>query len=243
MTSLVFRSSAVTHPGARRTENEDVYVDRPDLGLWAVADGAGGHEAGALASRMIAETLNTLPPGLDAPATLAEVRARIEDVHKALLEEANRRGPETVIASTVVILMIRNNHFACLWAGDSRAYRWRAGVLERITTDHSLVQELVDAGKIALEEAESHPRSNVITRAVGAGEPGKLALAQTGDEVIAGDCFLLSSDGLTKELAETEIAALLGQPCDNNSQHLVAAALEKQARDNITAVLVNAAPC
>jgi serine/threonine protein phosphatase PrpC len=243
MTSLVFRSSPATDPGARRTHNEDAYVDRPDLGLWAVADGAGGHEAGALASRMIAEVLNALPAGLDPPATLADVRARIEEVHKALLEEATRRGPETVIASTVVILMIRNNHFACLWAGDSRVYRWRAGVLERITTDHSLVQELVDAGKIGLEEAEGHPRSNVVTRAVGAGEVGELALEQTGGEVLAGDCFLLCSDGLTKELAEAEIAALLAEPFDNNPERLVAAALERQARDNITAVLVNAAPC
>ena len=93
---------------------------------------------------------------------------RINDTHRALREEAARRGADTVIASTLVALLARDDHFACLWAGDSRAYMLRDGELRQITKDHSLVQELVDSGTIAPEDAEKHPHANIITRAIGA---------------------------------------------------------------------------
>src|SRR5215472_12813063 len=102
MTVPRFRSWAVTHPGARRAHNEDAYVDRPDLGIWAVADGAGGHAAGELASSMIANALQAIPAGLSAPQLLAHVRLAIERTHTALREEAARRGPDVLVASTVV---------------------------------------------------------------------------------------------------------------------------------------------
>ncbi|MGH2896995.1 MAG: PP2C family protein-serine/threonine phosphatase, partial [Solirubrobacteraceae bacterium] len=100
---LRFRSSAITHVGARRTHNEDAFVDRPDLGVWAVADGAGGHQAGEVASGMIVEALSRIPPGLGAADALAEIRSRIDSVHRALLDEAARRGPGVAIASTAVV--------------------------------------------------------------------------------------------------------------------------------------------
>src|SRR5579863_2334763 len=102
MTAPHFRSWAVTHPGAKRKHNEDSYVDRPDLGIWAVADGAGGHQAGEVASGMIAEALDSLPSELSAPELLGAVRARIAATHRALREEAERRGGNTMIASTLV---------------------------------------------------------------------------------------------------------------------------------------------
>ena len=208
--SFSLRSSHATHPGARRSYNEDRFVDRPDLGVWAVADGAGGHQAGEVASGMIAETLEAIPPGLDAATVLAQIRTRIDDVHAALLAESARRGPDVTIASTAVILCVRGARFACLWAGDLRAYRFADGVLEQISHDHSLVQELVDAGQIPAEAAESHPNANIITRAVGASDPDGLMLDKSTDELRPGDRFLLCSDGLTKTIPEPEIAALLG---------------------------------
>src|SRR5450432_1301323 len=117
--SRTLRSSHATHPGARRADNEDRFVDRPDLGLWAVADGAGGHQAGEVASGMIADALAAIPTGLDAQSLLTQVRARIDQVHDSLLAEAARRGPDVTIASTAVILCVRGSHYACLWAGDS----------------------------------------------------------------------------------------------------------------------------
>ncbi|MGH7084959.1 MAG: PP2C family protein-serine/threonine phosphatase, partial [Acetobacteraceae bacterium] len=154
MSAHRFRSWAATHPGARRTHNEDSFVDRPELGLWAVADGAGGHEAGEDAAIMIAEQLAAIPAGLGAGRLLAEVRTRITATHGALRIEAARRGPRAIIAATLVVLLARDDHFACLWAGDARGYLLRDGVLAQITHDHSLVQELVDTGAISAAEAE-----------------------------------------------------------------------------------------
>src|SRR6185437_3647071 len=203
------RSWSASHAGTKRSHNEDAYVDRPDTGMFAVADGAGGHQAGEVASGMIAEALEAIPSGLHASELLAEVRLAIERTHLALREEAARRGPDVVVASTVVVMLARGDHFACLWAGDSRAYLLRGGVFRQITRDHSLVQELVEAGAIRPDEALNHPRSNVITRAVGA-ELEEVLLDKVSDRLLPGDRFLLCSDGLCKSLTDAELGSLLG---------------------------------
>ncbi len=237
MTARRFRSWAVTHPGAKRTHNEDAYVDRPDLGLWAVADGAGGHAAGEVASGMIAEALESIPPELSASELLAQVRLAIEQTHAALREEAARRGPDVMVASTVVVMLARGDHFACLWAGDSRAYLLREGMLRQITRDHSLVQELLEAGAIGPDDVMNHPRGNVITRAVGA-EVEAFALDKVSDRLVPGDRFLLCSDGLCKTLPEDEMANLLAAIDGTPPQALVDAALAANVSDNVTAVAV-----
>lgn len=231
-----FQSWANSHPGAVRTHNEDAFVDRPDLGLWAVADGAGGHDAGEIASGMLKEVLDTIPPGLSASELLAQVRLRVADVHQALRDEAEKRGPRSIIASTLVVLLARDGHFACLWAGDSRVYLLRNGTLAQVTRDHSLVQELVDAGTISADEADGHPRANVITRAVGAAET--LELDKVSNRLAAGDRFLLCSDGLNKTLSDAELATLLADP--GPADRLVDEALTRRATDNITVVAVEA---
>jgi protein phosphatase/serine/threonine-protein phosphatase Stp1 len=211
-------------------------VSRPDLGLWAVADGAGGHARGEVASRMIAEALESIPPGLSAAAMLSEIRNRMAATHAALREAASQT--QELCASTVVVLVARDAHFACLWAGDSRGYLLRDGQLEQITKDHSLVQELVDAGAITAEQAENHPRANVITRAVGA-DSDELELDKVSSRLIAGDRFLLCSDGLCKTMADAEMAEILRLPGESElSQLLVDAALANRVRDNVTAVTI-----
>jgi protein phosphatase/serine/threonine-protein phosphatase Stp1 len=237
MTAPHFRSWAVSHPGAKRKHNEDAYVDRPDLGVWAVADGAGGHQAGEVASGMIAEALEAIPSGLSAPELLAEVRLAIERTHAALREEAAKRGPDVVVASTVVVMLARGEHFACLWAGDSRAYLLRSGAFRQITRDHSLVQELLEAGAIGPDEVMNHPRGNVITRAVGA-ELDDFILDKVSDRLLPGDRFLLCSDGLCKTLTEDALANLLGQINGVPPQALIDAALAANVSDNVTAVTV-----
>ncbi len=231
-----FQSWANSHPGAVRAHNEDSFVDRPDIGLWAVADGAGGHDAGELASGMLKEELEAIPPGLSASELLAQVRLRVEDVHQALREKAAERGPRSVIASTLVVLLARDGHYACLWAGDARAYLLRDGVIVQVTRDHSLVQELVDAGAITAEEAEGHPRANVITRAIGAAEA--LELDKVSNRLVVGDRFLLCSDGLNKTLSDVELAGLLSDP--DPAERLIAEALARRASDNITVVAIKA---
>lgn len=229
-------SSAATHPGAVRPRNEDNLVDRPDLGLWAVADGAGGHGSGDVASTAIAESLDSIPPGLSAAEMLAQVRLRLTAVHAELQARAIARGRGGVIASTIVVLLVRGSHFAALWAGDSRIYLLRGGALHRITRDHSLVQELVDSGALTAEEAERHPQANVITRAVGA--QGPLELDKVADRLHPGDRFMLCSDGVFKELAETEMAAHLGRGAE--AQELVERAVAAGGRDNVSVVVVQA---
>jgi serine/threonine protein phosphatase Stp1 len=230
-------SDAATHPGAVRSRNEDSLVHRPDLGLWAVADGAGGHGAGDVASQAVAATLEAIPPGLSAAEMLAQARLRLAGVHAELQAQAAALGEARVIATTVVLLMARHGHFACLWAGDSRAYLLRDGVLQRITRDHSLVQEMVDQGTLTEVEAEAHPQANVILRAVGAA--GELVLDKVSGQIAPGDMLLLCSDGLFKALPAEELAAMLLQGA--TAAAIIDAAVARGARDNVSAVLVRAA--
>jgi protein phosphatase/serine/threonine-protein phosphatase Stp1 len=219
--------------------NEDSYVDRSDAGLWAVADGVGGTQAGEVASASVSAALMALPAGLPGEQMLAELRQRLQGVHGELRAMAAAREPPGIIASTAVVLVAAGRYFACLWAGDSRAYLLREGVLSRLTRDHSLVQAMVDAGTMTEAEAEHHPRANVITRAVGAGED-VLELDKITGEMLLGDRFLLCSDGLTKALDEAELAALLVRTPDGmpSAELLVHAALAREASDNVTAVTV-----
>jgi protein phosphatase/serine/threonine-protein phosphatase Stp1 len=227
-----------THAGTKRKYNEDTWVDRPDLGIWAVADGAGGHQAGEYASGLIAEALDSLPSELSAAELLGEVRVRIAATHQALRDEAERRGGNTMIASTLVALLARGDHFACLWAGDSRAYMLRDGEMRQITKDHSLVQELVDAGTISTEQAEHHPHANIITRAVGA-DIEELVLDKVSGRLQQGDRFLLCSDGVCKTVPLEQLTEMLrsdtGVP---PPQSLIAAALALDVTDNVTAVAI-----
>ncbi len=231
-------SSAATHVGAVRRRNEDSLLHRPDLGLWAVADGAGGHGAGDVASQAVVAALEAIPLGLSAAELLAQVRLRLTEVHAALRERAAAEGPGRVIATTVVVLMARHGHFACLWAGDSRAYLLREGQLQRITRDHSLVQQMVDEGTLAEAEAEDHPQANVILRAIGSTEEA-LALDKVSGRIVPGDTLMLCSDGLFKALPEEELAAMLTGGAE--AEALVATAVERGARDNVSAVTLRRA--
>ncbi len=226
-------SRAATHQGTVRTRNEDAFVDRGDIGLWAVADGAGGHGAGDVASAAAVAALADMPAGLSAAETLAQVRLRIGAVHAELQRRAAGVGSD-IMATTIVVLMARAGHFACLWAGDSRAYLLRDGELCQVTQDHSLVQEMVDAGTLAAEDAEGHPQANVITRAVGSQDD--LALDKISGRILPGDVLLLCTDGLFKALPESRIAEALQRQC--GPEELLEMALHAGARDNVTALVV-----
>ena len=239
-----FRSTGATHPGALRAINQDALVDRPDIGLWAVADGAGGHTDGAAAANLVAETLATLPRGLPQPALVDEVRTSLLAAHTRL--RAGRTDDDTS-ATTIVALVVdptppTGPRFTCLWAGDSRAYLLRAGTLERLTRDHSLVQELLDAGRITEDEANQHPRGNIITRAIGAPDD-TIELDIIEHDLLPGDRFLLCSDGLFRTIPEPELATHLAQsPITTLPSQLLATALTRQARDNVTAITIEFTP-
>ncbi len=229
-------SSARTDPGAEREINEDAYLERPDIGLWAVADGMGGHARGEVASAMVVGSLREVAQPLALSAYVDEVEDQILGVNSRLRAYAAERGLKT-IGATVAALLVFRQHAVCLWAGDSRVYRYRNRRLEQLTRDHALVEDLVGMGIVNRAEAENHPHANLVTRAVGAAE--RLHLDVDVCDVRTGDIFLLCSDGLSRELSERNIAnALKKHGVHGASNALIDMALARRARDNVTAVTV-----
>jgi len=225
-----FRSAAASDTGRLRAKNQDAFLERPEVGVWAVADGLGGHSEGELASRMVCDALADWIPDSSFERTIEQASRRIDEVNDHLVHLAARSLHAERIATTVVALLTRGAECAVIWAGDSRAYRWRDGELERLTRDHSLA-EAEDAGRRA--------PSNVITRALGA-EPD-LALDVSRYNVRPGDRFLLCSDGLTHTVPDARIQASLGGPdIQKTVRHLIQAALDAGGPDNVTVLVVEA---
>ena len=234
-----FETTARTDVGLARDLNEDSYLARPDIGLWAVADGMGGHQAGDMASQMIVDALGAIDGGAPAYARRDAVRGRLAEVNAELVARAGELPAGSVIGSTVAALVVHEDHYACLWAGDSRVYLQRGGALIRISHDHSLVQDLIDAGALSEEDARHRRISNVITRAVGAAPI--LELEETHGEILPGDLFLLCSDGLTGLVQDHELGNILsGSNLEAIASRLLSLTLERGAKDNVTLVLVRA---
>jgi protein phosphatase len=231
-------SASRSDVGMVREINEDAYLDRPKRGLWAVADGMGGHTLGDLASRMVVEALDQLRPDNDLLKFLDDARGRLQEVNRHLRREAVIRDAR-IIGSTVVVLLASDGYCGYLWAGDSRIYLLREGRLRQLTRDHSKVEELKSRGELTSENAVNHPARNTITRAIGAADTLDLdgETLQAGD----GDMFLLCSDGLSNTVSEQEMrSALVPGDCRQASEALVEMALKRGGRDNISAVVVRA---
>jgi len=225
-----------THVGLRRKVNEDSIFERTERGLWAVADGMGGHEAGDVASAKVVEALRSLPIVYGLDELVEAAIDALYGVNRELIELAQSGDHNRTIGTTVVGLAIADGHFRCFWAGDSRAYRIRSGQIRRLSRDHSLVQDLVDAGMLKPEDAEKHESANVITRAVGVSEDLKMDNS-TGD-ADPGDIFLLASDGLTRLVDDYEILEeLTSAPMDRAADKLVELVLARGAPDNVSIVL------
>ena len=235
MNAARLEHAALSHEGRVRANNEDAYCVRATDGLFAVADGMGGHEAGEWASACIADLLRDtpLPVGFDAANhAVADVLHRANAV---IFAEATARGKQ--MGSTAVAMLVRDGRFAVLWVGDSRAYLFRDGQLIRLTHDHTQVQEMIDRGLLSPADAEGHPMSHVLARAMGVREV--VAVDVVADEVESGDVFLLCSDGLMARVEDAEIATVLAEPdADLRAARLVKLTLDRGAPDNVTVVTV-----
>jgi serine/threonine protein phosphatase PrpC len=230
-------SATATHRGAVRPINEDAVLNAASVGLWAVADGVGGADAGDRASMAVVETLALVPRPERAAELLASVRAALEDVNRRLIAESRRLGSSRGIASTIVCLMIFEDRFFCIWAGDSRLYRWRNRQFEQLSRDHSEVQKLVDSGAVSAADAPRHPLAHVITGAIGI-EP-MLRLDCVEGDVRPGDRFLLCSDGLTRVVSDAEIGLVVGLVSpDEAVHHLIQITLDRGAPDNVSVVAI-----
>jgi serine/threonine protein phosphatase PrpC len=232
----LIRSAGATHVGLKRERNEDSYLLRPEAGVWAVADGMGGHGGGDVASRIAISALERVDPAPTGEALLADVETAVADANRDIRAQA-RAESRGVMGTTLVALLMFGEHFACLWCGDSRAYLLRDGALRQITRDHSESQDLVDRGVLDPEEAKLWPRRNVLTRALGVSDAAELEIVS--DRLAAGDVLLLCSDGLTGHLDDAEIAVVVAEDDPQAvSDRLIALTLERGARDNVTVVVL-----
>jgi len=234
-TSIRFDSFAISHPGRVRELNEDRYLAEPENGLFLVADGMGGHDAGEVASAAIVDHLATLGVASSAPDLRARFEDRILRANTEIWNIAKSRGG--TIGSTVAALLTFERQFACIWSGDSRVYLVRGGVISQVSHDHTEVQELLDRGVLNADEARDWPRRNVITRAIGVAEDVVTDIELGYSE--PGDVFVLNTDGLTAHVTDEEIRdAVTSYEPDVACGVLIDTVLERGATDNVTVVVV-----
>jgi serine/threonine protein phosphatase PrpC len=237
---MFLRATGCSHVGMRRQVNEDRYALAPDLGLFVVADGMGGHTAGQVASELATSAalaaVRSLKDGQTAPSDC--LRQAIASANQRVLDEVKSRPELTGMGTTMVMLMATGSRATLAHVGDSRAYLIRDRQMRRLTTDHSLVGELVRRGRIDEAEAREHPHRHVLTRAIGVRDSVEPAVGEMS--ALAGDVFVLCSDGLTTHLEDEEIASLAEAEPDLNGacQNLVDAANARGGQDNTTIVML-----
>lgn len=245
--------AARTDPGLRRSQNEDAYCVRPALGLYAVADGMGGHAGGEVASGIaveaianVIETTTELGPQDTWPIPFDPSVSREGNRLRAGFDLANRRIADRVaedaalrgMATTAVALLLTEKTTALAHVGDSRAYLFRATALTRLTRDHSWVEEQVQAGLLSENAAREHPWRNIVTRALSGGEAVDVEVAEL--ELQPGDRLILCSDGLSSVLTDTAISEIVAQHdrqavCDE----LVRVVNERGGPDNVTTLVLD----
>jgi protein phosphatase len=235
--SFRWTSASRSHPGHVRHVNEDACLDQSEHGLWAVADGMGGHTLGEFASSLAIQGLIGLPTTENLEQRVDAALDRLQEVNRRLRAEALRQDVP-LIGTTIAALLAAGSFCTCLWAGDSRIYLYRRGRLRQLTRDHSHLEDVRSRHRTSDNTLE-RPQANLITRALGAEET--LEIDRKTVALSDGDIFLLCTDGLSNEVSELSIKqALLPGICSQACEALIDMALDREARDNITAVVVRA---
>lgn len=230
-----YRFGTRTDTGVVRELNEDTCLAEPQLGLWLVADGMGGHRTGDVASRIVRDTV------LDRVSSGCGLSDAIRDAHKEILKEADAREGSQGMGTTVVAVLVAGPDYEVAWVGDSRAYLYDDELMQ-ITSDHSYVQRLLQAGSIGPSEFENHPSRHLLTRCLGVNAQDSFEVETRRGRFSRGQEVLLCSDGLTDELSDAEIEDILRMPgtAQERVEKLVDAAIEHGGRDNVTVVLFSA---
>jgi protein phosphatase len=230
----IFETGAATHVGRVRQRNEDSYLARPAMGIWAVADGMGGHADGDIASQTLIRALEAIGQPTSATALLDLLEASIAQVNGRLRELGQQRGD--VIGTTLAVLLARDGHYACIWSGDSRIYLIRDGDIVQLSRDHTEVEDLLSEGSITDEEARNWAGRNGITRAIGVYDEPELEM--TSGPLKPGDAFVICSDGLTNHVRKDEIlGCVIASPAQPACDELIALTLERGALDNVTVIV------
>ena len=250
----MIQAHGATHPGRVRRQNEDAMLLEPELGLFAVADGMGGHNAGEVASALAIETLrsfversrhdpdHTWPFGIESSLDFNGNRLRtgIKLANRRVFRESERRDQYTGMGSTMVAILVEGTCAMICGVGDSRVYSVRAGRIERLTQDHTWVEMLLAQNPgLDPRSVENHPMRHVLTSVVGAQDD--LEVTITSRPCVPGDTFVLCSDGVHGGLPDDEIARIVSRAGDprHAAEALVAGALDRDGRDNLTAVVVS----
>lgn len=224
------QTAAYTDKGKKRSLNEDSYLVKENI--LAVADGMGGHQAGEVASKTALTAVNSIKAKLKPAEFLKQAFAAANDQVLALAKAKSLQG----MGTTLTVALVANNELWIGHVGDSRAYLVTDGQLKKLTTDHSLVNNLVEAGELSEEEAKTDPRKHVITKAIGSQEQAVPDITTTRFKT--GDILLLCTDGLTNELSESEILNIVAfNPPAKAGEKLVKLANEHGGADNITVVI------
>jgi serine/threonine protein phosphatase PrpC len=233
---FTYQSYGLTNRGCVRDHNEDAFLDSSDKGFWVVADGAGGHESGEVASKLIVDTLSRIERDRFFGSFVQKVTNNLQDVNHQLIDKSGGEETKTLIASTVCILIAQRSNVICLWSGDSRIYQQRGHKLTQLTRDHNRVDEFIEAG-FTRDDAEKHPQAQYLTAAIGVTYP--LFTETQRIEVMSEDIYLLCSDGLFKEVSDEEIEEILQQTSlKYAASDLMDLSLSRGATDNVTILLV-----
>lgn len=235
-------SGGVTNTGHVRTKNEDSILLLDDESIWLVADGMGGHHAGDFASQTITRNMGLYKQQESLEDSVLLLEENILNSNAIIREKSTKLGKNTTIGSTVVCTYIWQNYLFTFWAGDSRLYRYRKNKIERLTDDHSYVEELVRMGKIEAKDAESHPAANVVLKAVGIDD--ELSMDFDYFELHNNDIFIICSDGLYKDLDENTIETIISDNQDDMvelSQSLLSRSLDAGGTDNTSIITLRVA--
>lgn len=243
---MVFDYASLTDVGRQRANNEDAVMVDAEHGLIVLADGMGGYNAGEVASAMAVDwVVRELRQWLSTSAQRASTRdvrrameICVDLANREIFEAAHTHPAYAGMGTTLVMALARGDTLLVGHVGDSRLYRWRAGALEQITRDHSLLQEQLDIGLITPEEAEHSGNRNLVTRALGVEDTVLLDVRELA--ILPGDAYLLCSDGLNDMLSDADIAEILAgdQPLERSAVRLVGEANERGGRDNVTVALM-----
>lgn len=228
-----------THVGLVRTNNEDAMLSEPETGLWLIADGMGGHDAGEVASSIAKTSIS------DGIKQGKSIDAAIRASHHDIIDAANNNIGGKNMGTTVIALLSYGSEYDIAWVGDSRAYLWNTATntFKQISKDHSYVQSLVDQGLLTIEEMNVHPQRNVITQSLGIAELGDVEVDVITQQWQEGDKVLLCSDGLSDLVEDNDIAVIFRKFRSKSNQQLadalVETALSKGGKDNVSVQVIS----
>lgn len=226
-----------THIGLVRSVNEDRVLVNAEQGIFAVSDGMGGHMRGDIAAQKVVSALADVRASSDHQQTAEAVSQAIRKANAEICREALAQGIDATMGATVSVLVVSGDRYSCLWAGDSRIYLLRDKTLSRLTSDHSVTQDLINRNLIEESQRKSHPQASVITRAIGISSA--LDIALTSGQALPDDRFLICSDGICGTLDDAEICQILVEGDERVADDLVEAVIDLGAKDNLSFILVD----